>query len=117
MNYTHRYIVGFISSLLLTLTAYAIVWAHTISGHLLLSHTTILALLLALALVQFVVQLAYFLHLGEKGERDRFVLFCFALLAVLILSLGSLWVMGHLNARMLADPQLMLQYMQREPGL
>jgi cytochrome o ubiquinol oxidase operon protein cyoD len=86
------YIVGFVSSLYLTLTAYFVVSRHRFSG------TTLLLIITGLALIQFLVQLLYFLHLGRETQpRWKLVTFYFMLGTVAILVFGSLWIMTNLD--------------------
>jgi len=106
------YTIGFILSILLTLTAYGIVVNH------ILPTSFLIAAILALACVQAFVQIVYFLHLGHgKASKERlFALGAFTFI-VLILVVGSIWVMSHLNERMMMSPADMEQYMQRQPGI
>ncbi|ADI37857.1 cytochrome o ubiquinol oxidase protein CyoD [Waddlia chondrophila 2032/99] len=55
-----------------------------------------------LAFLQAVVQLIFFLHLGQEGKPhwETFIFF-FMLLILLIIVVGSLWVMNDLNERMM----------------
>ncbi len=86
------YILGFIYSLELTFAAYFLVSKHLIFGN------ALIAAIITLAIVQLFVQLIFFLHL-ERGSNYRWNLtvLAFAALVVLILVLGSLWIMNSLN--------------------
>ena len=111
-TYLSTYIVGFILSLSLSLTAYFVavqqVWAHT----------TLVAILLLLGGVQFFVQLFYFLHLRyEAAMRERLFILGYALLMVLILGLGSVWIMNNLNNHMMSDKTQVQHYMNSEQGM
>jgi cytochrome o ubiquinol oxidase operon protein cyoD len=103
------YLAGFLLSL--TLAAYALATAHALGG-------ALVAALVALALIQFAVQAALFLHLAEPGvSRERLAIFAGACVVVFILVAGSLWIMFTLNERMgTMDPAQMLDYMQSESG-
>lgn len=103
------YITGFILSIFLTLAAYVTVVQHVLSGG------QLVGVIIGLALVQFLVQLFFFLHLGRES-RPRWKLFVlfFMILVVLILVLGSIWIMYNLNYRM--TPQQMNQYMTNQDG-
>jgi cytochrome o ubiquinol oxidase operon protein cyoD len=108
------YIIGFVSSLALTLTAYILAEAHLNHGA--LTHRAILTVIAGLAVVQFIVQLLFFLHLGrERRPRWKFLVFWGMLLVVGILVIGSLWIMHSLNYRM--TPEQMLKYMNSQDGL
>lgn len=89
-----QYVVGFISSIALTLTAYLLV-----THHMLQSWDLVCAIAL-LALIQLVVQLVFFLHLADE-ERPRLHSMVFALmfLIVCIIVFGSIWIISSLNYR------------------
>lgn len=112
------YVIGFISSIVLTLAAYALIETHISSAHETFSHTFLLAAILTLAVVQLIVQLIFFLHLGdESGPRWNLVIFGSTLAIVLILVIGSIWIMNHLNYDMMASPSQMNMYIQSQDGL
>lgn len=105
-----KYIIGFVLSLLLTLVAFGIVVGEVLSG---------MALLLALgglALVQMIVQLLYFLHLGEEvGPRYKLASFGFMVIILLIIVVGSVWIMDNLNYNMMdMSPQQKTDYMKTQ---
>lgn len=103
------YVVGFILSLATTLTAYFMVTKHWLSGN------GLVLALLSLAVGQFVVQLLFFLHIGrETRPRWKMLMLVLALVFVLIVVLGSIWIMYNLNYRM--SPMEMEKYMQRQDG-
>lgn len=103
------YVSGFVLSVCLTVAAYLIVTRHTLSMHILI------AAIVVLALVQFMVQLFFFLHLGrETKPRWKLGVFAFMIVIVAILVFGSLWIMNNLNYRM--TPQQINQYMQDQDG-
>jgi len=92
------YITGFILSLILTLTAFAMVNAHVTSRHLVFPHTFLTAAVLTLAIIQLCVQIIFFLHLTtERKPRFQFWTFFFALQLVLIIVVASNWIMSNLN--------------------
>lgn len=86
------YVVGFVLSIVLTVTAYVMVVQESFS------YRWLIAAIIGLAIIQFVVQVVFFLHIGREG-RPRFNLLTlfFMVLVVLILVLGSLWIMANLN--------------------
>jgi cytochrome o ubiquinol oxidase operon protein cyoD len=105
------YIIGFISSITLTLVAYFLVVNQS------LSRTKLIVTIITLALVQFTLQLIYFLHLGtERKPRWKFLVFSFMVSVVLILVIGSIWIMDNLNYHMLTGHNLE-QHMKVEEGL
>lgn len=98
MKAIYTYIFGLVLSLTLTVVAFALVAAHVSSGHEFLPHEAATIALSALAIIQLVVQLMLFLHVGEE-EKPRFNLMalCFALVTVVILVGGTLWIMNNLS--------------------
>lgn len=105
------YIVGFLLSIGLTLLAYFLVM-----GDLITKQYT-LVLIFTLAVVQMFVQLVFFLHLGREGQSKwRFVTLGFGVLVVIIVGIGSLWIMDHLNYNMMHSPQKMEEYMHKQSG-
>ena len=93
MTYTN-YIVGYVLSIVLTLAAFALVDSY--SSQLFISQNMLVVTLLLLALAQLFVQLFCFLHLRSQGKWHTLTLL-FALLVVVILVGGSIWIMTHLN--------------------
>ena len=109
------YITGFILSIAATLAAYIVVDIHVNSGHETISHPVLLATILALAVLQLIIQMVFFLHLGfGSGERWRMVAFVLTIGLVILVVGGSIWIMGHLNANM--TPAQLQQYMQDQQG-
>lgn len=105
------YITGFVISIVLTLAAYFAVVDHLFYSWILIGA------ILALALAQFIVQVFFFLHIGaETGQRWKLGAFIFTIGLVLIIVIGSLWIMNHLNYAMMASPTLMNQYIQNQQG-
>ncbi len=105
------YLAGFVISITLTLAAFIIV-ANRHS----LSNDSLIAIIIGLALVQFMAQLSLFMHLGrETRPRWKLLVFYFMIGVVLILVLGSLWIMANLNYRM--TPQQMNNYLRSQDGL
>ena len=92
------YLIGFILSVILTVIPFAMVMSGTAS------HTTILATVVGLAVVQIIVHLVYFLHMnGSSEERWNLVAFLFTAMIIAIVVVGSLWIMYNLNINMMVD--------------
>ena len=90
------YLVGFALSVILTAIPFKMVMD---GGY---SHQTVLVTVMALAVVQIVVHLIYFLHLdGSSAQRWNVMAFLFTLLILAIVVVGSLWVMHNMNANMM----------------
>ncbi len=104
------YINGFITSVVLTVTAYVIITQRLFSNT-----NALIAAVAILALAQFMVQLIFFLRLGRESKpRWKLLVFCFMLVVVLIIVIGSLWIMSNLNYRM--TPAQINQYMNNQSG-
>lgn len=92
------YWIGFILSLILTSASFGLVAFKGLSGD------TLVYTLVALALVQAVVQLIFFLHVGQEASpKWETIVFAFMVLVLLIIAVGSLWIMHDLNARVMSD--------------
>jgi cytochrome o ubiquinol oxidase operon protein cyoD len=90
------YTVGFLLSVVLTLASFAVVMTGVVP------HSMRLTFIVVLAVVQLLVQLVYFLHMGSAPEqRDNTAIFiCTGLLIVIVVA-GSLWVMHNANVNMM----------------
>jgi cytochrome o ubiquinol oxidase subunit IV len=109
------YLFGFTLSVFLTLTAFSVAEEHVHSGHTVFTHPIVIILTAVLAIAQFFVQIYYFLHLGKESKpRWKLLILCFMVLVVLILVIGSIWIMYNLNYRM--TPDQMNQYMINQNG-
>lgn len=90
------YLTGFALSVVLTAAPFALVMAGLVTGS-----TAVLAIL-ALALVQIVVHMVFFLHMNTKVEAGWSMLaLMFTAVLVVITLAGSIWVMYHLNTNMM----------------
>lgn len=101
------YALGLIASLILTLTSFFLVTNHTFN-----SQTLTIAIFL-LAITQLIFQLIFFLHLGrERSPRWNLLVLSFAAIVLLILVIGSIWIMNHLNYNMNhMSPDQIINYM------
>ncbi|WP_119343069.1 cytochrome o ubiquinol oxidase subunit IV [Facilibium subflavum] len=94
---THKtYLVGFGLSIIITIIAFSLV------GFKLLPPTGLYIAVAILALIQFYVQLVFFLHLSTDSKaRWNMISFIFTLVVVLILVIGTLWIMFNLYTMMM----------------
>ena len=107
-----HYVIGFVGSLVLTLSAYFLTVHHVGNRNLLF------AILAVLAFSQFILQLFYFLHVGrEFPPKFKLMLTAFMILVVTILVGGSLWIMFSLNGRVMPSQQQMVKYMNSQDNL
>jgi len=100
------YIAGFILSLVLMVVAYWLVLQHKNSGQPMFSHQFLVVTVVVLAITQLFVQLVFFLHLDRESKpRWNLLVASFAAIVVLILVLGSIWIMNNLNYNMQTPAQ------------
>jgi cytochrome o ubiquinol oxidase operon protein cyoD len=86
------YITGYVLSLGLTLAAYLFAVKQFTSGW------TLIYSLATLAIAQLFVQLIFFLHLGSESKpRWNLTALLFAVMVVVIVVFGSLWIMKNLS--------------------
>jgi len=105
------YVVGFILSIFTTLLAYFFVVNH------LWPKETLTYIVLAIAVIQLVVQIVFFLHIG-RGSHWKLVTFVFTVLVVAIVVVGSIWIMDNLNYNMMdMSPDEMHKYMNEHEGI
>jgi cytochrome o ubiquinol oxidase operon protein cyoD len=104
------YVAGYIFSIYLTITAYLAVYNH------LFSNTSLTVIIVGLALIQFVGQLVFFMHLGKETKpRWKLAVTLFMIMVVAILVGGSLWIMSSLKYNM--TPTQEQNYMNNQQGL
>ena len=106
------YFTGFMWSLLLTLAAFALVKMQLDAGGDAYQAKVLIGILAVLAIVQLVVQLVFFFHLGREAKpRLNTVSFLFMLMVVGIIAFGSLWIMYNLNYNMMGkDVETYIQH-------
>ena len=109
-NYT-SYIVGFVLSVLTTFIAYFFVVNEVWPKE------SLVYIILVIAVLQLVVQMVFFLHLG-RGSRWKALTFYFTLLVVGIIVVGTIWIMNNLDYNMMhMSPDQMKEYMHKNQGL
>lgn len=105
------YVIGFVLSIVTTLLAYIFVVNE------LWSKDMLVYIVLAIAAVQLVVQMVFFLHLG-RGSRWKAVTFYFTLLTIGIIIVGTIWIMNNLDYNMMQmSPEDMKEYMHKNQGI
>ncbi|GJE59970.1 cytochrome o ubiquinol oxidase subunit IV [Methylobacterium trifolii] len=91
------YVTGFVLSVILTAIPFWLVMGDVLGNKL---QTSIV--IMALAVVQIVVHMIYFLHMNTKSEGGWTILaLIFTITLVVITLTGSIWVMYHLNTNMM----------------
>lgn len=90
------YALGFGLSLVLTIIAFALVRARTISP------SAASGGIVVAAVIQILAHLRYFLHLDtSSAARWNLLALCFTLLIMVLFVGGTLWIMYNLNYRMM----------------
>jgi cytochrome o ubiquinol oxidase operon protein cyoD len=94
---TKSYMTGFILSVILTVIPFGLVMFPS------MGKDTILAIVLAFAVIQVIVHLVYFLHLDRSSEqRWNVIAFVFSAVIIAFLVGLSLWIMFSVHHFMLA---------------
>lgn len=105
------YVVGFILSVFTTLLAYFFVVNN------LWPKEVLMYIVMGIAVVQLVIQMVFFLHIG-RGSRWKLLTFVFTVLIVAIVVVGTIWIMENLNYNMMdMSPNEMRQYMTEHEGI
>ena len=92
------YMIGFVLSVILTAIPFGLVMDATHHGF---SADTVLAAILAFAIVQVFVHIVYFLHMDRSAEQRWNVLaFSFTVLILAIVVAGSVWIMHNATTNM-----------------
>jgi len=91
------YLIGFGLSIVLTAIPFWLVM-----GNVLTDAVTTSIVIMALAAVQIVVHMIYFLHMNTKSEGGwTFIALAFTLTLVVVTLAGSIWVMFHMDQNMM----------------
>ncbi len=102
----HGYLIGYVSAALLTTAAFIL------SANDWMTPASIIAAVSVLAVAQMLVHLIFFLHINTAPEqRTNILAFSATMLIILVVVVGSLWIMSHLRHNMM--PMDMLMNMQR----
>lgn len=91
------YVTGFVLAVILTVIPFWLVMGKVIEK----PHIAAIVIL-AIAAVQIVVHMVYFLHMNSKLEGGWSLLaLIFTVMLLFIMLAGSIWVMYHLNTNMM----------------
>ena len=105
------YVVGLVLSVAATLIAYFFVVNH------LWPKEMLIYIVMGIAVVQLAIQAVFFLHIG-RGSHLKLVTFLFALLIVIVVVAGSIWIMHHLDYNMMnMNHDEMQMYMHENEGI
>lgn len=101
-----RYVIGGLVALALTSIAFWLISEGAVGG------LAAAVVILLMACVQVIVQLYFFLHLADDRRPSwRQYSLVFTVLILLIIVVGSLWIMWNLNYNMGMTPEQMNEYM------
>jgi len=96
------YVAGYVAAAVLTVAAFAAAQSHF------LTPVSAVAAISVLAIGQMLVHLIFFLHISTSpNQRTNILAFAVTLLIVLIVVVGSLWIMSHLQSNMMPMERLM----------
>jgi len=101
------YSIGFGMAIIFTLAAFLTVTSGWFS------QGAAIAIISLLAVVQLIVQLVFFLHLGRDKVKWKASAFYTMLLILILIVGGSLWIMYNLDYNMMSS-DAMEQYMLEE---
>ena len=102
-----RYAYAYILAAALTIAVYTVTVGGPFDGSIFVS------VVLFAAAIQVYVQSRYFLHLDDKETpRWRLMSYAFTWLTLLIIAVGSVWIMGHINYNMGMSPTQVNKYME-----
>jgi cytochrome o ubiquinol oxidase subunit IV len=95
------YLIGFILCFILSCTAFFLATTNSFS------RDTLIYSVISLAILQFIAQSIYFLHVGqeEKPQWESLV-FYFMIMVLLIVAVGSLWIMNDLSERVMSHMEM-----------
>lgn len=92
------YIIGFFLCLFLTGASFLLVTYKLLDGR------PLVYALIALGVLQAFIQMLFFLHVGQEAKpRWETISFCFMVMCVLIIVIGSIWIMNDLDERMMPN--------------
>jgi cytochrome o ubiquinol oxidase operon protein cyoD len=107
LSETLAYVIGLGFALLLTAVSFWVASTTSLWG------PGVAVGLVVLAIAQMGVHLVFFLHITSGPDNTNNVLaLAFGVLIVVLVMIGTIWIMTHMNANMMPDPSLMNLQMQ-----
>jgi cytochrome o ubiquinol oxidase operon protein cyoD len=96
------YIVGYVLAIVLTVAAFSVARSTNMAPF------SVEAGLAVLAIAQMLVHLIFFLHINTApAQKINVIAFATTMLIIMIVVVGSMWIMGHLNHNMVPMDHLM----------
>lgn len=84
------YVIGFVLSIILTIIPLAAVMNDWFN------RGTTIAVILITAVLQFIIQLVFFMHIREEDKpRYNLLSLIFAIMIILLIVIGSIWIMMY----------------------
>ena len=109
-NPTASYVIGFILSIIFTLIPYSLVVNKTLSGN------NLIAVILGFAIVQMMIQIFFFLHLGRGPKPFYNIVFFAGTVGLILVTVGgSIFIMNNLYANM--SPEDAARYLAQKEGI
>jgi cytochrome o ubiquinol oxidase operon protein cyoD len=107
LSETLAYVIGLALALILTGVSFWVASTSVLWG------PGVAVGLVVLAIAQMGIHLVFFLHITSGPDNTNNVLaLAFGVLIVFLVMVGTIWIMGHMNANMAPDPALMNLQMQ-----
>ena len=104
---TVAYVIGLAFALVLTGVSFWVASTSSLWG------PGVAVGLVVLAIAQMGVHLVFFLHITSGPDNTNNVLaLAFGVLIVFLVMIGTIWIMGHMDANMMPDPNQMNLQMQ-----
>ena len=108
LSETISYVIGLALALILTGVSFWVASTGVLWG------PGVATGLVVLAIAQMGVHLVFFLHISSGPDNTNNVLaLAFGVLIVFLVMIGTIWIMGHMNANMAPDPNMMNLMTQR----
>jgi cytochrome o ubiquinol oxidase operon protein cyoD len=108
LSETVSYVIGLVLALALTAISFWVASTSVLWG------PGVAVGLVVLAIAQMGIHLVFFLHITSGPDNTNNVLaLAFGVLIVFLVMIGTIWIMGHMNANMMTDPAMMNLQSQR----
>jgi cytochrome o ubiquinol oxidase operon protein cyoD len=108
LSETVSYVIGLALALVLTGISFWVASTSSLWG------PGVAVGLMVLAIAQMGIHLVFFLHITSGPDNTNNVLaLAFGVMIVFLVMVGTIWIMGHMNANMGASPDMMNLMTQR----
>ena len=108
LSETLAYVIGLALALILTGVSFWVASTSVLWG------PGVAVGLVVLAIAQMGVHLVFFLHITTGPDNTNNVLaLAYGIMIVFLVMIGTIWIMGHMNANMGPSPEMMNLHLQR----